>query len=106
LGPLRPRFMRSQCNAPTVQVFPTRAGTDTSPRHLVCMKKIEDYRAHSDECRRARSPEDKAMFMNMPATWESLCVDRQAHIERRARIAKLEEGAAAVPTVLLSCSIW
>jgi hypothetical protein len=38
LGPLRPRFMRSQCNAPTVQVFPTRAGTDTSPRHLVCIK--------------------------------------------------------------------
>jgi hypothetical protein len=42
----------------------------------------------------------------MPATWESLCVDRQAHIERQARIAKLEERAAAVPTVLLSCSIW
>jgi hypothetical protein len=74
------------------------------------LHKIEDYRAHSDECRsmarRARSPEDKAMFMNMPATWESLCVDRQAHIEPQARIAKLEERAAAVPTVLLSCSIW
>jgi hypothetical protein len=24
-----------------------------------------------------------------PATWESLCVDRQAHIEPQARIAKL-----------------
>jgi hypothetical protein len=43
------------------------------------MKKVEDYRAHADECRlmanRARSPEDKAMLMNMAATWASLAVD-------------------------------
>jgi hypothetical protein len=45
------------------------------------MKKAEDYRAHSDECRlmayRARSPEDKTMLMNMAATWESLAAYRQ-----------------------------
>jgi hypothetical protein len=59
------------------------------------MNKIEDYRAHADECRsmarRARSPEDKAMLMNMAATWESLAVNRLAHLDRQARIAKLEE---------------
>jgi hypothetical protein len=61
------------------------------------MKKVEDYRAHADECRsmanHARSPEDKAMLMNMAATWESLAVDRQAHLDRLARIAELEERA-------------
>jgi hypothetical protein len=40
------------------------------------MKKIEDYRDHAAECpslaNRARSPEDKAMLLNMAATWESL----------------------------------
>jgi hypothetical protein len=49
------------------------------------MKKLEDYRAHADECRamanRARSPEDKAMLMNMAASWESLAADRQKRID-------------------------
>jgi hypothetical protein len=55
---------------------PTRSRTERNP-----MKKAEDYRAHSDECRlmayRARSPEDKTMLMNMAATWESLAAYRQ-----------------------------
>jgi hypothetical protein len=63
------------------------------------MKKIEDYRAHSDECRsmadRARSPEDKAMLMNMAATWDSLALNRQTHIERQARMAELEARTEA-----------
>jgi hypothetical protein len=44
---------------------------------------------------RAHSPEDKAMLLNSPATWESLAVDRLAHIERLARIEKLEKRVAA-----------
>jgi hypothetical protein len=63
------------------------------------MKKIDDYRDHASECRsmanRARSPEDKAMLLNMAATWESLAVDRLAHIDRLARIEKLEKRVAA-----------
>jgi hypothetical protein len=71
------------------------------------MKKVEDYRAHAAECRsmanHARSPEDKAMLMNM--AWESLAVDRQAHLDRQARIAELEERAAAsVPVDRLNAS--
>jgi hypothetical protein len=63
------------------------------------MKKIEDYHAHAAECRsmadRARSPEDKAMLMNMAATWESLAVDRHRNIARQVRIDELEKRAAA-----------
>jgi hypothetical protein len=45
------------------------------------------------------TPGDKAMLMNMAATWESLAVDRQA------RIAKLEERAAAsIPIDRLNAS--
>ena len=73
------------------------------------MKKVEDYRAHAAECRsmadRARSPEDRAMLMNMAATWESLAFDRQAHIERQARMDKLESAtAASIPIDRLNAS--
>jgi hypothetical protein len=51
------------------------------------MTKVKDYRAHADGCRtmanRARSPEDKAMLMNMAATWESLAADRQKRMAER-----------------------
>jgi hypothetical protein len=57
------------------------------------MIKVEGYRAHADVCRSmadyARSPEDKAMLMNMAATWDSLAADREAHIARRERMASL-----------------
>jgi hypothetical protein len=73
------------------------------------MRKIEDYRAHAAECRlmanRARSPEDKAMLMNMAATWESLTVDRHRNIARQARIDELEKRAAAsIPIDQLNAS--
>jgi hypothetical protein len=70
------------------------------------MKKIEDYRVHAAECRcmanRARSPEDKAMLMNMAATWESLAVDPQRNIARQARIDELDKRAAASVPVIAS----
>jgi hypothetical protein len=47
------------------------------------MTKIEEYRAHADECRtlahRARS-EDKALMMDMAALWEGL-QSRQARMD-------------------------
>jgi hypothetical protein len=73
------------------------------------MKKVEDYRAHAAECRsmanRAPSPGDRVMLMNMAATWESLAADRQAHIDRQARMDKLESGAAgSIPIDRLNAS--
>jgi hypothetical protein len=54
---------------------------------------------------RARTPEDKDMLMNMAATWESLAVDRQAHIERQTRLDKLENWtAASIPIDRLNAS--
>jgi hypothetical protein len=58
------------------------------------MEKVEEYCARAAECRsmanRARSPEDRAMLVNMAATRESLAANRQAHIDRLARMDKLE----------------
>jgi hypothetical protein len=73
------------------------------------MKKVEDYRAHAEECRsladRARSDEEKAMLMNMAATWESLAVDREAHIVRQRRMAELENvTAVSIPIDRLNAS--
>jgi hypothetical protein len=38
------------------------------------MKKISEYLSHVEECRtlarRARSPQDRDMLLNMAATWE------------------------------------
>jgi hypothetical protein len=61
------------------------------------MKKVEGYRQHANECRsmanRSRPPEERAMLLNMATTWDSLAVDREAHIERQRRLAALESGA-------------
>jgi hypothetical protein len=63
------------------------------------MKKVEEYRAHAEECRsmagRARTPREKDMLINMAATWESVAVDREARIARQKRMAEIESGAAA-----------
>jgi hypothetical protein len=65
------------------------------------VKKVEDYRAHANECRlmadRARSPEEKAMLMNMATTWDSLATDRAAHIARQRRLAVESPSAASIP---------
>ena len=87
--------------------FRAKIGDGIPHRAIVTpMKKVEDYRAHAVECRlmanRARSPEDKAMLMNMAATWESLAVDREA---RQKRTAELGSGAAAsIPIERLNAS--
>ena len=54
---------------------------------------------------RARSADEKAMLLNMAATWESLAVDREAHIARQKRMAELEPGAtASIPVEQLNAS--
>jgi hypothetical protein len=73
------------------------------------MKKVEDYRAHAAECRsmanRGRSPEEKAMLLNMAATWESLATDREAHIARQKRMAEIGNGVpASIPVDQLNAS--
>jgi hypothetical protein len=71
------------------------------------VKKVEDYRGHAEECRsmanRSRSPEEKAMLTNMAPTWDSLAVDREAHIDRQKRMAALQ-GASAIPIDQLNAS--
>jgi hypothetical protein len=100
---------------PPLRVAPSHAGLCADPwnrqhtkvlgSHGVPMKKVEDYRAHADECRslanRANSPEDKALLMNMAATWESLA----PHMDRLARMEKLENPtAASIPVEQRSAS--
>jgi hypothetical protein len=92
-----------------VALVSRKAGTDAVRRRFAPMNKIEDYHAHAAECRsmanRARSPEDKAMLINMAATWESLAVDRHGNIARQARIDELEKRAAAsIPIDQLNAS--
>ena len=45
------------------------------------MKKVSEYRAHAEECRmlarRTKSAEDRAMLLNMAATWDSLAEARE-----------------------------
>jgi hypothetical protein len=63
------------------------------------VKKVKDYRAHAEECRlradRARSPEDKAMLLNMAVTWDSLAAARAAHIARQRRLAEIDSTFGA-----------
>jgi hypothetical protein len=63
----------------------------------VGMKKAVHYRTHADECRmmarRATSAEHRVMLLSMASTWESLALDREAHLARQDRIAKLAELA-------------
>jgi hypothetical protein len=67
------------------------------------MNKVEDYRAHAAVCRamasRSRTPEDKAMLMNMAATWESLAADRQKRISEPDKPA-----ATSIPIDKLNAS--
>jgi hypothetical protein len=55
------------------------------------MQKIEDYRGHAEECRtmarRARSPQEREMLLNMARTWDDLAVHRVEQIERQKRMA-------------------
>jgi hypothetical protein len=77
------------------------SGTSRAPQTFgvdgVDVKKVEDYRQHANECRlmanRSLSPAEKPMLLNMATTWDSLAVDREAHIERQKRLAALESEA-------------
>ena len=72
------------------------------------MSKIEDYRAHADECRsianRAHSLTDRTMLMNMAARWESLAADRQTHIARQERMGTVDNVSASIPVDRLNAA--
>jgi hypothetical protein len=59
------------------------------------MKKIEEYRAHADECRvlagRSRTSLDREMLLNMAATWDGLADGRAKTMETQQRLAKLKD---------------
>lgn len=48
------------------------------------MKTVVEYRKHAEECRtlakRARSPEEREMILQMAATWEDLAHARERKI--------------------------
>ena len=50
------------------------------------MKTISEYRRHVEECkallRRAKTPEEKKMIMQMAETWESLAVAREQRLAK------------------------
>jgi hypothetical protein len=57
------------------------------------MKKVEEYLEHAAQCRSLGNrgdPQMRQQLLNMAETWEKLAADRQAQIERQARIAALE----------------
>ena len=64
------------------------------------MQKVEDYRSHAEECRtmarRASSPKEREMLLNMARTWEDLSAHRAEQIARHKRIAALLSGSVKV----------
>jgi hypothetical protein len=77
------------------------------------MQKVEDYRDHADECRamarRSRTPEERAMLLNMAKTWDDLATHRVEQIARKKRIAALPGGddqaaPASIPIDRLNAS--
>jgi hypothetical protein len=61
------------------------------------MEKVEDYRSHAEECRtmarRAPSPQERDMLLNMARTWDDLSIHRAEQIARQKRIAALLSGS-------------
>jgi lysozyme family protein len=66
------------------------------------MQKAEDFRKHVQECRalarRARSPADRGMLLDMAQTWEELAAARVAQIARRERTRGI--AAALIPSIV------
>jgi hypothetical protein len=69
------------------------------------MKKISEYRQHSEECRmlaqRADSVEHREMLLNMAATWSALADGRKRNLARQGS-AESEEGGKVDPVAGLS----
>ena len=55
------------------------------------MKAVDEYRRHADECdalaRRARSPEEREMIINMAKTWRMLADQREKRVRNKSRDA-------------------
>jgi hypothetical protein len=54
------------------------------------MHKVEDYRKHAEEYRtmakRARSPKERDMLLNMARTWDDLAEHRAGQIAQKQRM--------------------
>jgi hypothetical protein len=78
---------------PLISSQEPRAATDVP----TLMEKVEDYRSRAEECRtmarRARSPQERDMLLNMARTWDDLSVHRAQQIARQKRIAALLAGS-------------
>lgn len=58
------------------------------------MKKTADYRRQAEECRtqarKARTPAQRDMLMNMAETWDGMAKMRATELERRTKLAGME----------------
>jgi hypothetical protein len=65
------------------------------------MKKVEEYRERAAECRelarRARTPGDREMLLNMASTWDSLAEGRAKTISTNGRLAELNNSGLQTP---------
>jgi hypothetical protein len=77
------------------------------------MQKVEEYRIHAKDCRtmarRARSPRERDMLLNMARTWDDLATHRVEQIARKKRIDGLlggddRAGPASIPIDRLNAS--
>jgi hypothetical protein len=54
------------------------------------IKKASEYREHAEECRTlarwAKSADDRALFLNMAATWESLAQARGKQLAKKMQV--------------------
>ena len=66
------------------------------------MQKAEDFRKHAQECRakakRARSPEDRGILLNMAQAWEDLAASRVRQFSQRERMRGI--AAALIPSIV------
>jgi hypothetical protein len=82
--------------------YSSSAGTILRYRRSVWMQKADDFRKHAQECRatakRARSPGDRGMLLNMAQTWEDLAASRVRQFSQRERMRGT--AAALIPSIV------
>jgi hypothetical protein len=65
------------------------------------VKGVAEYHSHAEECRTlarsAANPVHRETLIKMAETWEALAADRTRNLERRVRLAELENSLSLIP---------
>jgi hypothetical protein len=92
----------SLCNSRLSHAILLAPGTILREPRSVGMQTAEGFRKHAQEFRamakRARSPVDRGMLLNMAKTWEELALVRVAQMARRERTRGI--AAALIPSIV------